>query len=108
MRIWFALLAVPLLALVDQSVAFVATDWACTHQSSIAVHAVHLPFAVAAALGTIAAWQTWRRSALMQRKNETLARRHFLAELATASSALSLLVILAMWAITWVLHACVS
>ncbi|HLX30806.1 MAG TPA: hypothetical protein VKV24_20215 [Casimicrobiaceae bacterium] len=108
MRIWFALLAVPLLALVDQSVAFVTTDWACTHQNSLVLHIVHLPFLIAAALGTIAAWQAWRCSASMRMENETLARRHFLAELATASAGLSLLVILAMLAITWVLRACVS
>ena len=108
MRIWFALLAVPLLALVDQSVAFVTTDWACTHQNSLVLHIVHLPFLIAAALGTIGAWQAWRRFAPMHMENETLARRHFLAELATASAALSLLVILAMLATTWVLRACVS
>ncbi|HJU22321.1 MAG TPA: hypothetical protein VJ891_07405 [Casimicrobiaceae bacterium] len=108
MRIWFALLVVPLLALVDQSVALVSTDWACTHQNALVMHLVHVPFVIAAALGTIAAWQAWRRSAPMHMENETLARRHFLAELATASAALSLLVILAMLGITWVLRACVS
>src|SRR5689334_13736916 len=108
MRIWFALLAVPLLALVDQSVSFMTADWACAHQNTLAVHSVHVPFLLAAAIGTIAAWQSWRRSLPMKAASETLARRHFVAGLATGSAALSVLVILAMWAVSWVLRPCVS
>ena len=107
MRIWFALLAVPLLALADQSVSYVTTVWACDHQNTWVVHAVHVPFLLAAAIGTIAAWQGWRRSFSMSGANETLARRHFLAGLATGAAALSVLVILAMWAVSWLLRACV-
>jgi hypothetical protein len=107
MRICFALLAVPVLALVDQSVSYVTTLWACTHQNSIVVHAVHAPFLVAAAVGALLAWQAWRRSEPMKGENETLARRHFVAALATGAAALSVLVILAMWGVTWVLRSCV-
>jgi hypothetical protein len=107
MRIWFALLAVPLLALADQSVSYVTTVWACEHQNTLAVHAVHVPFLLAAAIGTIAARQCWRGTTPVKTENETLARRHFLAGLATGSAALSVLVILAMWAVSWVLHSCV-
>jgi hypothetical protein len=107
MRIWFALLAVPLLALADQSVSYVTSVWACDRQNTFAVHAVHLPFLLAAAIGTIAAWQGWRRSSPMRTANETLARRHFLAGLATGAAALSALAILAMWAVSWLLHPCV-
>lgn len=107
MRIWFALLAVPVLALVDQSVSYVATLWACTHQNSLVVHAVHAPFLAAAVIGVWLAWQAWRRSEPMKVENETLARRHFVAALATGAAALSVLAILAMWGVTWVLRACV-
>ena len=107
MRIWFALLAVPLLALVDQSVSFVTAVWACDHQNTLVVHATHVPFLIAAVVGAALAWQGWRRSAPRQAENETLARRHFLAGLATGAAALSVLVILAMWAVTWVLRSCV-
>ena len=107
MRIWFPLLAVPVLALIDQSVAYVTSVWACAHQNTLAVHAVHVPFLVAAALGAIVAWQTWRRSSPMKAENETFARRHFVAGLATGAAGLSVLVILAMWAVTWVLRSCV-
>lgn len=107
MRTWFPLLAVPVLVLVDQSLAYVTTEWACAHQNTLAVHGVHLPFLLAAAVGTVAAWQGWRRSSPMKRENETLARRHFLAGLATGAAALSIVVITAMWAVTWVLRSCV-
>jgi hypothetical protein len=107
MRIWFALLAVPVLALVDQSVSYVTTLWACAHQDSVVVHAVHLPFLLAAAVGTVMAWHGWRRSLPMKGDSETLARRHFLAGLATGAAALSVLVILSMWAVSWLLRACV-
>ena len=43
----------------------------------------------------------------MSGANETLARRQFLAGLATGAAALSVLVILAMWAVSWLLRACV-
>jgi hypothetical protein len=108
MRIWFALLVVPLLALLDQSVSYATTVWACAHQNTFAVHAVHVPFLVAAAGGAIAAFQGWQRASGSRRENETLARRHFLAGLATGAAALSVLVILAMWAVSWVLRSCVS
>ncbi len=107
MRIWFALLAVPTLALVDQSVAYVTALWACTHQNTLAPHVVHVAFLLAAVIGAIMAWQCWRESSPMKRQNETLARRHFLAGLATGSAALSVLVIVAMWAVSWVLRSCV-
>jgi len=73
----------------------------------LVVHVVHLPFLLAAAIGTIMAWQAWRQSSATKAENETLARRHFVAALATGAAALSLLAILVMWALTWVLRSCV-
>ena len=108
MRIWFALLAAPVLALADQSVSYATVGWACAHQQAIAVHAVHALFLVATVVGTVAAWQLWRATAAAQPSDEVLARRHFLAGLATASSALSSLVIVAMWFPTWVLAPCIG
>jgi hypothetical protein len=107
MRIWYPLLVVPLLALVDQSVSYAATLWACAHQNSVAVHAVHAPFLLLSAVGVFMAWDRWRASTPMKAENETLARRHFVAGLATGVASLSVLVIAAMWGITWVLRPCV-
>ena len=106
MRIWFALLAVPVLALVDQAVSYATTIWACSHQNAFAVHAVHAVFLLVAIGGALGASQAWRRTASVQAQNETLARRRFIAGLATGAAALSVLVIAAMWGVTWVLRAC--
>lgn len=106
-RIWFPLLAVPVLALLDQSVAYVASGWACTHQNALAVHVVHVPFLLAAIVGVVLAFQCRRALAPDRERNDEIARRHFAASLALGASALSALVIVAMWGVTWVLRACV-
>jgi hypothetical protein len=108
MTVWFALIVVPVLALIDQSVAYATTTWACAHQSVVAVHAVHAPFLAVAIAGTVLAWKGWRRVSPTVAESETLARRRFVAGLATGASALSVLVILAMWVPAWVLGACIS
>lgn len=106
MRIWFALLLSPVLALADQGIAFSMAGWACGHQQALAIHATHLAFLIAAATSALLAWQAWRGSVGAGGDGATPARRRFLAGLATASGALSTLVIAALWAPTWVLSPC--
>src|SRR5437762_8702266 len=103
MRIWFALLVAPTLALTDQSVAYATVGWACSHQQVLAVHAVHALFLLATAAGTVLAWQLWLSTAPAGSGSEPIARQHFLAGLATASGALSALTIAAMWIPTFVI-----
>jgi len=106
LKIWFALLGAPMLALTDQAVSYATVDWACAHQHAIAVHAVHVLFLIAAAVGTVAAWQLWNGTRVGRADSEILARRHFLAGLAVAVGALSVLVIAAMWMPTWIIAPC--
>jgi hypothetical protein len=106
MRTWFALLLAPVLALADQSIAYATAGWACAHQQSVAVHAVHIAFLAAVLASTFMAWQLWRMTSPSADAGEPAARRHFLAGLATASGALSALVIAAMWIPAWVLSPC--
>ena len=108
MPIWFALLAAPLLALGDQAVSYATVGWACAHQEPFALHAVHALFFTTAAAAAFPAWQLWRATRSTRSSNETVARRHFLAGLATASSTLSMLVIAAMWMPTWVISLCAN
>ena len=103
MRIWFALLLAPVLALTDQSVAYATAGWACAHQHPAVVHGIHVVFLVAIVAGTVAAWQYWRAT---PQRAEPAASRHFLAGIAAASGALSALVILAMWIPNWMLSPC--
>jgi hypothetical protein len=108
MRIWFALLVAPILALTDLSVAYALTGWACAHQQVLAMHGVHVLFLAATVIGTLAAWGRWRTTSSWKSRSETLARRHFLAGLATASGALSALAIAAIWIPNWVLSPCLA
>ncbi len=106
MRIWFALLGAPILALADQSIAYSMTVWACAHQQVLAMHGVHALFFAATLGGTVAAWGLWRATSRRKMGDETLKRRHFLAVLATAVGALSALAIAAMWVPNWMLSPC--
>jgi len=105
-RIWLALLVSPLLALTDQSVAYALSGWACSHQQPYATHAAHAVFLAAVVAATVAAWALWRDTYAGAGTGDPVAGRHFLAGLATASGALSALVIAAMWYPTWILSPC--
>ena len=106
MAIWLALLAAPILALADQSVALAMTAWSCRGQHALVLHVVHLPFALATAAATLLAWRRWRETD--SAASDASARSHFLAGMAIGVAALSLLVILTMWIPTWLLSSCLE
>ena len=110
MRIWLALIAAPMLALTDQVVSFAAVGWACAHQQTMAIHAVHAFFLAAVVASTVPALQLWRGDATRLNGNggESIARRHFLAGVAACVGALSAGVIAAMWMPTWAIAVCSS
>src|ERR1700704_5971696 len=106
MRIWFALLAAPILALADQIVSYAPVGWACAHDHTAAVHAVHALFLVAVVAGTVPAWRLWHATRSVKAGNEKLARRRFFVGPAAASGALAIVVIVSMWMPTWVIAPC--
>jgi hypothetical protein len=106
LKIWFALLVAPALALTSQLVSYATVGWACAHGHAIAVHAVHMFFLIAVAAGTIPAWQLWHATRTGRSDDETLARRHFLAGLAAGAGVFSVLVIASMWMPTWIIAPC--
>jgi hypothetical protein len=109
MRIWFALIIAPVLALTDQSVAFALVGWACDHQSTLPLHVSHTLFLTAATLAAVAAWQNWRETAAATAgEGAAIAQRHFLAGVAMAVAALSAAAIVAMWIATWMISSCVA
>src|SRR5205085_12010441 len=108
MAIWLALLVAPLLALADQSVALSMTVWACRGQHELALHVVHAAFALATLATTVFVWLRWRQTSAEPQASEANARRRFLAAMAIGASVLSLLVIVTMWAPTWVLSSCLQ
>ena len=106
MRIWIPLLLAPALALADQFAAFATVAWSCAHERAIAIHAIHAVFLLATAASLAPAWRA--RGASRGRAGEAAQRQHFLAGLALASAALSVLVIAAMWLTAWVIAPCVA
>ena len=109
MRIWFALIVAPLLALSDQSVAFALVGWACTHQSTALLHACHTLFLAITTIAAIAAWRNWRETAVVAASpGDATVQRHFLAGIAMTVAALSALAIAAMWTATWMISSCIA
>jgi hypothetical protein len=108
MAIWLALVVAPVFALADEAVALSMTVWACRGQHGVALHVVHATFALATAIATLLAWRRWREARHDMAPGEAGARVRFLAGMAIGVSALSLVVIVTMWAPTWVLSACLQ
>jgi len=106
MRIWYALLLAPTLALADQVIAYAAVGWSCAHERALVVHAIHVLFLLATAASLVPAWRLW--NATRASADETARRQHFLGGLAIASAALSVLVIAAMWLTAWVIAPCIA
>jgi len=104
MRILFALVVAPLLALADQSAAYAMVGWSCSNESMLPVHLVHFAFlaaTIAAAIFASAAWRGTMRA-------DALARKRFLAGVATAAATLSAVTIAAMWMAAWMISPCIA
>ena len=108
MRIWFALIVAPLLALTDQTVAFSLVHWACAHQSLWAVHLSHALFLAIAAAAAVSAWLRWRQTTISPQTGAGMVQFHFLAGVATMIAVLSAVAIVAMWIPTWMISSCIA
>lgn len=109
MRIWFALIVAPLLALTDETVALSMVGWACAHQSPVLLHASHALFLAIATAAAAGACLHWRQAAVGSKRTHEEARRvRFLAGIAMAVASLSALAIAAMWIPTWMISSCIA
>jgi hypothetical protein len=109
MRIWFALIVAPLLALIDQTVAFALVHWACEHQSVAVLHVSHAAFLTIATAAAVSAWRRWRETAgISMDGGEAALQVHFLAGVAAVVASLSALAIAAMWIPTWMISSCIA
>lgn len=110
MRVWPAFLA-PLLALIDQSVAYSLVEWACGTQNQSAIHWVHFIFLAVTITVTLPAWADalkYRTAAEANDEGPAGGRIRFMSVTAALLGALSSLVILGLWAPTWFLSPCFS
>jgi hypothetical protein len=110
MLVWPALLIAPLLALVEQSLAYALTPAACWAERAIWLQLLPLPFIAATSAATVLAWQATRRyqpsaTGPLDAKSR---RSPFLAWLAIGSGALSTLLIVALAIPTWLLSPCAA
>jgi hypothetical protein len=109
MRIWFALLIAPVLALLDQAIAFALVGWACAHQTTLPLHATHALFLVLTVAAVVLAWRVKRQTELGRNDGDAQApQRHFLAGIGVAVAVTMVAAVLAMWVATGVLAACVE
>ena len=110
MRVWPAFLA-PLLALIDQSVAYSLVEWACGTQNQNAIHWVHFIFLAVTVTVTLPAWadaMKYREAPEPNDAGPAGGRIRFMSVSAALLGALSSLTILALWAPTWFLSPCFS
>ena len=108
MRVWPAFLA-PLIALLDQSVAYAMVEWACATQNQHALHWVHFIFLAVSNSVTLPVWAEARRYATGRDPDDAGGaggRMRMMFVVAALSGALSSLVIVALWAPTWFLSPC--
>ena len=108
MRVWPGLLLAPLLALADQSVAYVLAGWSCAHGHAAVPHGVHALFLVATLAATALAW-TAARTAFEATRVEgpfSVHRRDAMALCSLAVGAYSAAVVVALWIPQWMLSPC--
>jgi hypothetical protein len=106
-------LAAPLLALTDQSIAFALVGWSCAHQTTMLIHLAHAAFLLAAAACTWGAFRAWQApavaaGAVANGAAAGASQRRFLAAIAIAAALLSTAAIAAMWLPTWLIAACIA
>jgi hypothetical protein len=108
MRTWPALLLAPLLALADQSVAYMLAGWTCAHGHETVGHAVHAIFLVAILATTALAWTTARTGfdATREAAGFSVNRHDSMALCALALGVLSAMIVVAMWIPQWMLSPC--
>jgi hypothetical protein len=59
---WVGFFLPPIVFFAHLQIGYVLIPWACTTQQDIWVHVVGIASVILAALGTFAAWVTWRRA----------------------------------------------
>ena len=106
--LWAGLLLAPTAFLLNLEVAYALVPTACSTDSRLLVHLVHLACLILAGLGLFAAWSSWRSSGEVWPGEDgtRLGRSRFMAGLGLLVSAQFLLVIVAQWIPSFVLSPC--
>ena len=105
---WAGALLGPLAFLIQLEVAYLLVPRACDAGAIWPVHLAHALSLLLALAGATIAWRQWRRWERVQRADGggPEARSRFMAEVALPGSVGFVLVILALWLPTFLLHPC--
>jgi hypothetical protein len=115
-RIWLALLAVPILALLYQTLAYAVVPPSCAAQTVRALHALSIAALLACLAATLLAAHEWRRLRGEPQADATVdsdaaapaVRRGFMAATAAGVGLLFTLVVGTQWFAAWVLSPCLQ
>jgi hypothetical protein len=113
-RIWLALLAVPILALLYQTLAYAVVPPSCAAQTVRALHALSIAALLACLAATWLAAREWRRLGrehstgigLDSDAAEPGLQHRFLAAIATWMGGLFSLVVASQWFAAWIISPC--
>jgi hypothetical protein len=106
--LWTGLLLPPLAFLINLELAYALVPPACTAETRILVHVVHLASFLLALYGWLVARRCWQRAGRTWpgQEGESMGRNRFMAGLGILTGALFLLVIVAQWIPSLLLDPC--
>jgi uncharacterized membrane protein len=105
--IWLALLAAPLLVLLNLTIIYALVVPACADQNTLPLHVFSVASLLLCLLFTFMAWRQWQQlDTPAVADDDASVRQNFLPAVASISGLLSSLVIAAQWIPQWVLSPC--
>jgi hypothetical protein len=115
-KVWAALLLIPNLALLYQTLAYAAVPHSCAMQTTWLLHALSIAALLACLAATLLAAHEWRRLRGEPPADATLdsdaaapvVRRRFMAATAAGVALLFTLVVATQWFAAWVLSPCLQ
>jgi hypothetical protein len=96
---WVGFFLAPAVFFAHLQIGYVLIPWACTKQQDIWVHVVGIASVILAALGTFAAWVTWRRAGreVPGEGPGALPRTRFIGAVGLGMNAVITLILLLQW-----------
>jgi hypothetical protein len=105
--LWVGLLLAPVAFLINLELAYALVPTACSSRNALPVHLVHAVCLLLTLYGLMTAWRRWRAAgSTWGEAGDPLARSRFMAGTGLLVSAMFLLVIVAQWIPSFVLHPC--
>jgi hypothetical protein len=107
--LWAGLLLAPVAWGAQQGALYTMVPWACATGHAVVMHAVSVAAVLVAATGALVSWRNWTRAGRTESDDErggARARSRFLAVSGLVASLFFIVVIIAQWSASFVLHPC--